>query len=51
MAGFELQPLPRLRIYGEARYTLVSDVRYPGLRVGAADAAAPRSRTMQQGER
>ena len=36
MAGAEFQPVPRLRVYGEARYTLVSDVRYPGVRLGAA---------------
>jgi opacity protein-like surface antigen len=36
MAGAEYQPVPRLRLYGEARYTLVSDVRYPGVRLGAA---------------
>lgn len=36
MAGLEFQPLPRLRLYGEARYTFMSDVQYPGLRVGGA---------------
>jgi hypothetical protein len=36
MGGAELQIIPRLRVYGEARYTLVSDVRYPGVRIGAA---------------
>jgi opacity protein-like surface antigen len=36
MAGAEIQPMPRLRVYGEARYTIVSDVRYPGIRIGAA---------------
>jgi hypothetical protein len=36
MGGLELQPLPRLRVYGEARYTLASDIRYPGIRIGAA---------------
>lgn len=36
MAGIELEPTARFRIYGEARYTLVSDVRYPGVRVGGA---------------
>lgn len=36
MGGLEVQALPRLRLYGEARYTIVSDVRYPGLRVGGA---------------
>lgn len=42
MAGLEIQPMPILRVYGEARYTLVSDVRYPGLRVGAALMLPPR---------
>ncbi|CAN5790604.1 hypothetical protein BH23GEM9_BH23GEM9_27330 [soil metagenome] len=42
MAGFEVQPVQRLRVYGEARYTLVSDVRYPGLRIGAALMLPPR---------
>ena len=36
MGGFEIQPIQRLRIYGEARYTVASDVRYPGLRIGAS---------------
>lgn len=36
MGGLEYQPTPRLRFYGEVRYTLVSDIRYPGVRVGAA---------------
>ena len=35
-AGLEVQPLDRLRVYGEARYTAASDVRYPGIRIGAA---------------
>jgi hypothetical protein len=36
MGGLEVQALPRLRLYGEARYTVASDVRYPGLRIGGA---------------
>jgi opacity protein-like surface antigen len=36
MGGIEFQPTSRLRLYGEARYTLASDIRYPGVRVGAA---------------
>lgn len=36
MAGVEYQLMSRLRIYGEARYTLLSDVHYPSLRAGAA---------------
>lgn len=42
MGGLEAQPLPRLRVYGEARYTIVSDVRFPGLRIGAALMLPPR---------
>jgi hypothetical protein len=42
MAGAEIQPVPVLRIYGEARYTVASDVRYPGVRVGAALMLPPR---------
>jgi hypothetical protein len=36
MAGAEYPVQPQLRFYGEVRYTLLSDVRYPGLRVGGA---------------
>ncbi|HEX2168208.1 MAG TPA: hypothetical protein VHG09_13320 [Longimicrobiales bacterium] len=36
MGGAEFQPIPQMRLYGEARYTLASDVRYPAIRVGAA---------------
>jgi opacity protein-like surface antigen len=36
MIGLEFQPIPNIRLYGEGRYTLMSDVRYPGFRVGAA---------------
>ncbi|HUF51581.1 MAG TPA: hypothetical protein VMN60_12135 [Longimicrobiales bacterium] len=43
MAGFEVQPIDRLRLYGEARYTLVSDVRYPALRIGASLMLPPRA--------
>jgi hypothetical protein len=42
MAGLEVQPVPVLRFYGEARYTIASDVRYPGLRAGAALMLPPR---------
>ena len=43
MGGIEGQILPRLRLYGEARYTIVSDVRYPGLRIGGALMLPPRA--------
>ena len=33
-AGAEYQVLQRLRIYAEGRYTLLSDIRYPGVRAG-----------------
>jgi opacity protein-like surface antigen len=36
MGGLEYEPARWLRLYGEARYTLVSDIRYPGVRAGAA---------------
>lgn len=36
MAGLEYEPTPVLRLYGEGRYTLQSEVRYPGMRFGAA---------------
>lgn len=49
MAGFEVQPIARLRVYGEARYTLVSDVRYPGIRVGASLMLPPRDSGLPQG--
>ena len=42
MAGVEVQPIERLRLYGEARYTVVSDVRYPALRIGASLMLPPR---------
>lgn len=47
MGGLEYQPTPRLRFYGEARYTLVTDIRYPGIRVGAALMLPPRASTTQ----
>jgi hypothetical protein len=47
MAGAEVQPIPRLRLYGEVRYSLTSDVRHPGIRVGAALMLPPRSQAAQ----
>jgi hypothetical protein len=47
MAGMEFQALPRLRVYGEARYTLVTDIRYPGLRLGASLMLPPREGAAQ----
>jgi opacity protein-like surface antigen len=43
MGGLEYQPAARLRLYGEARYTLVTDIRYPGLRLGASLMLPPRA--------
>jgi hypothetical protein len=43
MAGAEVQPIPRIRLYGEVRYTLATDVRYPGFRFGAALMLPPRN--------
>jgi opacity protein-like surface antigen len=36
LGGAEYEVAARLRVYGEVRYTLLSDVRYPGIRLGAA---------------
>lgn len=36
MGGLEYEPVRHLRLYGEARYALTSDVRYPQIRLGAA---------------
>ena len=47
MAGLEFQIAPRLRLYGEARYTLVTDIRYPGVRVGASLMLPPRAAAVQ----
>jgi hypothetical protein len=49
MAGAEVQPMPGVRLYGEARYTVVSDVRYPALRIGAALMLPPRAATPEGG--
>lgn len=35
MGGVELQPLRSLRLFGEARFTILNDIRYPGLKLGA----------------
>jgi len=34
VVGVEVQPLDRLRLYVEGRYTLLEHIRYPGLRIG-----------------
>ncbi len=45
MAGLEYEPRPILRLYAEGRYTLQSEIRYPGLRLGAALMVPSRTRT------
>jgi hypothetical protein len=47
MAGGEVQPFSRLRLYGEVRYSLTSDVRHPGIRLGAALMLPPRNQASQ----
>jgi hypothetical protein len=42
LAGIEMQPVDRLRVYGEARYTLAGSIRYPSLRIGGAIMLPPR---------
>jgi hypothetical protein len=51
LAGFEVQPVQLLRIYAEARYTFVTNVSYPGIRLGAALMLPPRARANTQGGR
>lgn len=36
MAGLEYEITPMFRVYGEGRYTVQSEVRYPGIRIGGA---------------
>jgi hypothetical protein len=43
IAGVEYPVIPRLRLYGEARFTLMSDIHYPGIRVGASFMLPPRT--------
>jgi hypothetical protein len=51
LAGFEVQPVTRFRVYAEARYTLTSNVRYPGVRIGGALMLPPRPQQNSQGIR
>jgi opacity protein-like surface antigen len=51
MGGLENQPITRLRIFAEARYTTLSDVHYPELRVGGALMWPGTSQTATQGGR
>jgi hypothetical protein len=43
LAGVEYPVLPQFRLFGETRYTLLSDVRYPGIRIGGAVMLPPRA--------
>lgn len=36
LAGLEFEPVRRLRLFAEGRYTVLSDLRYAGLRFGAS---------------
>ena len=47
MAGMEFELTPRVRLYGEARYTLVTDIRYPGVRFGGSLMLPPRTASAQ----
>ena len=44
-AGAEYQLIQRLRLYGEARFNIQSDIRYPALRAGLALMLPPRPGT------
>lgn len=41
LGGIEYEPVDRLRVYAEASYTLLSYLRYPSLKIGAAFMLAP----------
>jgi opacity protein-like surface antigen len=41
MGGLEYEPSTQLRLFGEGRYTMQSDIRYPTLRFGAMIMFAP----------
>ncbi len=41
MAGLEYEPTTQLRLFGEGRYTMQSDIRYPTVRIGAMIMLAP----------
>lgn len=43
LAGVEYPVGDRFRVFGETRYTLLSDVRYPAIRVGGALMLPPRA--------
>jgi hypothetical protein len=48
MGGLEYEIGQRFRVYGEGRYTLQSDVRYPGLKIGAAVMFPPPASAMRR---
>lgn len=42
LGGVEYEPIGRLRVYGEAGYTVLSYLHYPSLKIGAAYMFTPR---------
>lgn len=48
MGGIEYEIAQRFRVYGEGRYTLQGDVRYPGVRIGAAVMFPPPSNAVRR---
>lgn len=36
MGGAELDVAPKVRVYGELRYSIANEIRYPGVRIGGA---------------
>jgi opacity protein-like surface antigen len=51
LAGLEYRLGSQLRLYGEARYSLSNQVRYPGVRFGAALMLPPRDDVASNGRR
>ncbi len=48
MGGVEYEPVTQLRIYGEGRYTVQSDLRYPTIRLGLAVMMAPAANALRR---
>jgi opacity protein-like surface antigen len=44
LGGLEFEPVSRMRLYAEASYTVMSYLRYPALKIGAAFMLAPGDR-------
>lgn len=51
MGGVEFQPLRSVRLFTEARFTVLNDIRYPGLKVGAMIMFARRDTAAVRGTR